>query len=91
MTKSIIAKNEPKNSNVKTFKKLKKLKNLNNHTTNKYRERWVIFKKIICGYSCWNLLDNFRSCKKKKKKWEIKESNVNFQKSKKKKKRWFRA
>ena len=29
MTNSVIAKNEPKNSNVKTFKKPKKLKNLN--------------------------------------------------------------
>ena len=29
LTNSVIAKNEPKNSNVKTFKRLKKLKNLN--------------------------------------------------------------
>ena len=29
LTNSVIAKNEPKNSNVKTFKKPKKLKNLN--------------------------------------------------------------
>ena len=87
MTNSVIAKNEPKNTNVKSFKKPKKLKNLNilslkiiktkqymcvcvcerDYTTKKYRERQVTFKGIICGYSCWNLLDNFRSCKKKKK------------------------
>ena len=29
LTNSVIAKNEPKNSNVKTFKRPKKLKNLN--------------------------------------------------------------
>ena len=29
LTNSVIAKNEPKNSNVKTFKRSKKLKNLN--------------------------------------------------------------
>ena len=52
---------------------------LSDYTTKKYRERWVTFKRIICGYSCWNLLDNFRSCKKKK--WEIKESNVKISKS----------
>ena len=25
---------------------------LSDYTTKKYRERWVTFKRIICGYSC---------------------------------------
>ena len=38
------------------------------YTTKKYRERWVTFKRTICGYSSWNLLDNFKICYKNKNK-----------------------
>ena len=54
------------------------------YTAKKYRERLFTFKRIICGYSCWNILNNFKFCRKKK--WKIKESDIKTLKSKKKRK-----
>ena len=46
LTGSVIAKNEPKNSNVKTFKKPKKLKNLNIQSL-----KIIETKQNMCDYT----------------------------------------
>ena len=94
LTNSVIAKNEPKNSNVKTFKRSKKLKNLNILSQKIIETKQNIYVYVIIQRKMSYLQKNnlwiqllkyvrqFQILQKKKKKKKVRNQRLNVKISK---------